>query len=324
MADSPFFLTRGVVIGVHDMQTLDWPQRAKDAGLSTIATHVFPQEVADFMATDAGQSFLARCAQLGVEVEHELHAMSDLLPRPLYDDNPEMFRMDEDGNRVREDNLCVHSQEALEVAAQRVVHFSQLLPSTTGRYFYWPDDGRPMCRCPQCKGFSDSDQALLLENHLLAALRRVDHSATLAHIAYLNTLQAPTQVKPEPGVFLEFAPISRQYDRPLRSQGLGLPDREDHARLRDCLDANLEVFGTDGAQALEYWLDVSRFSGWKREATQALQWDQDVYLDDLELYAARGIRHITTFATWIDADYVERFGEPPLRQYGYGLLGYRG
>ena len=34
-----------------------------------------------------------------------------------------------------------------------------------------------------------------------------------------------------------------------------------------------------------------------------------------------GIRHVTTFATWIDADYVARFGEPPLSQYTAALEG---
>jgi hypothetical protein len=32
----------------------------------------------------------------------------------------------------------------------------------------------------------------------------------------------------------------------------------------------------------------------------------------LEAYAARGIRHITSFAAWVDADYAKRFGNPLL------------
>jgi len=30
--------------------------------------------------------------------------------------------------------------------------------------------------------------------------------------------------------------------------------------------------------------------------------------------------HITTFAAWIDADYVAAFGDPPLEEYGVRLL----
>ena len=71
----------------------------------------------------------------------------------------------------------------------------------------------------------------------------------------------------------------------------------------------------DTAQALEYWLDVSRFSGWKRPST-ALTWRQDVMVADAATYAGLGIRHVTTFAAWIDADYRRRFGEPE------GVAGY--
>ncbi|HUW61628.1 MAG TPA: hypothetical protein VMZ06_11525 [Candidatus Bathyarchaeia archaeon] len=74
------------------------------------------------------------------------------------------------------------------------------------------------------------------------------------------------------------------------------------------------------AQILEYWLDVSRFSGWKRPGVE-LPWSYAVMKADANAYAKRGIRHVTTFATWIDADYVKRFGEPPLREYVNGLNG---
>lgn len=70
---------------------------------------------------------------------------------------------------------------------------------------------------------------------------------------------------------------------------------------------------------LQYWLDLSRFSGWKRDNVKTLPWHEDVFCDDLRTYADRGIRHVTTFAAWLDGDYVKRFGEPPLQAYADGL-----
>jgi len=204
-AAQPFFQTRGVVVVVRDLQTLDWPARAQQAGLTTIATHIFPHEIAAYLQTESGQAFLADCRRRGLQVEHELHALSDLLPRELFAKDPAMFRMDEKGQRLPDCNLCVHSAAALAVVAENAVRYTRLLPSTTGRYFYWLDDGRPMCRCPQCRGLSDSDQALLVENRVLAAIRSVEPHATLAHLAYATTLAAPAQVQPDPGIFLEFA-----------------------------------------------------------------------------------------------------------------------
>jgi len=324
MTETAFFLTRGVVLVTRDLATLDWPARAKAAGLTTLATHVRPQEIVDFLATEPGQRLLQQCQGLGLQVEHELHAMGELLPRSLFDRNPEMFRMTEDGQRVREDNLCVHSPQALEVVAERTAHFTRLLPATTGRYFYWGDDGRPWCRCPKCRGLSDSDQALVAEHAILGAVRSVDPRGTLAHLVYHNTLKPPTQVRPEPGIFLEFAPIARRYDRPLSDRGAQRQATDmTHGEHLDALDANLAVFGTQGAQVLEYWMDCSRFSGWKRDQVGRLPWNREVFLDDVALYACRGIRHVTQFTAWLDGDYVARFGEPPLAEYGAGLLAQR-
>jgi hypothetical protein len=315
----PRFETRGVVLIVRDMETTDWPAPAQRVGLTTIGTHVFPHEIGAWVQTEPGARFLARCRELGIAVEHELHAMSDLLPRELFDRDPSMFRMDDSGTRVREDNLCVHSEAALQVVCENAARYTERLPSTTGRYFYWLDDGRPMCRCPECRGLTDSEQALIVENRVLHAVRTVDPRAMLAHLAYHNTLPAPVQVQPEPGVFLEFAPISRAYDRPFRDRDAG--GSPNHGELLDYLDANLEVFPRETAQALEYWLDLSRFSGWKRENVQPLPWHPEVFADDADLYASRGIGHVTTFAAWLDGDYVARFGEPPIKEYGRALAG---
>jgi hypothetical protein len=322
-AEEPLFTTRGVVLVVKDLETLDWPERAQAAGLTTIGTHIRPSEIARFVKTDKGRSFLERCRRLGIAVEHELHAMSDLLPRALFEKDPTMFPLDDKGQRVRDYNLCVHSEAALAVASENAAQYTRLLPSTTGRYFYWIDDGRPMCRCPKCRGLSVSDQALILENRMLQAIRQVDGRATLAHLCYAETYPAPTQVKPAPGIFLEFAPIWRRYDRPLRERSAVYSPQMTHGKMLDYLDANLAVFGHRDAQALEYWLDESRFAGWRRNRLCKIPWNPAVYADDLDLYARRGVRHVTTFAAWIDADYVARFGQPPVDAYGAGLRAWR-
>jgi hypothetical protein len=220
----------------------------------------------------------------------------------------------------------VHSKPALEVVCQNAQKYARLLCPTTGRYFYWIDDGRPMCRCPECRGLSDSDQALILENTMLAALRQTDPRATLAHLAYANTYPAPTQVKPVEGVFLEFAPIHRNYDVPFSRRDSQFGGYT-HGQLLDHLDANLEVFGSDGAQALEYWLDESRFLRHlkpPRPVRVRIPWRRDVFRQDLKTYAQRGIRHVTTFAVQVDGQYVRLFGRPPIDEYGQELRSFPG
>lgn len=312
----PPFATRGVVLIPEDLTLEDWPDRAKRAGLSTIGIHHqnSPAAVIRWVKSDLGQRFLEQCRKLGLQVEYELHAMKELLPRSLLGKNPELFRMDEKGQRTPDANCCVHSEKALEIIGENAVAIARVLRPTTGRYFYWGDDGRPWCRCAKCQGLLPSEQALAIENRICQALRTLDPRAQLAHLAYSNTLTPPKQIKPADGVFLEYAPISRRYDVAYERQQ-GPKDRDG----LPALDANLEVFQKDTAQALEYWLDVSRFSRWKRPAVK-LPWNRDVLLADLETYRKRGIRHITSFAVWIDVDYRQRFGDLHfIAEYGAGL-----
>ena len=37
--------------------------------------------------------------------------------------------------------------------AENAVAIAKMLRPTTGRYFFWGDDGKPWCRCPECKGY---------------------------------------------------------------------------------------------------------------------------------------------------------------------------
>jgi len=121
----PFFGTRGVVITPEDVTLGDWPDRASRAGLTTIALHPFPSTVLGFVRTDAGQQFLKRCRSLGLEVEYELHAMRELLPRDLFPKDSTLFRMKESGERVGDANLCVHSPRALDIAAESAVKLAK-------------------------------------------------------------------------------------------------------------------------------------------------------------------------------------------------------
>jgi hypothetical protein len=308
-----FFQTRGVVIVPSDLSLADWPERAKKAGLTTIALHPTPNQVTAFITSEAGQAFLNECRELHLEIEYELHAIGELLPREMFAKSPSMFRMNDEGQRVADANLCVYSDAALDVVMENAVKIAQRLRPTTGRYFYWGDDNQPWCRCPKCKGLSASDQALLLENHLLDALRKIDSKAQVAHLAYGTTIEPPKQVAPQPGIFLEFAPIQRRHDVALSA--VGVPENK---RYLELLDANLRVFPPHTAQALEYWLDCSRFSNWKRPAVK-IPWHPEVLEADLDTYGGRGIHLVTSFAVYVDADYVRMYGEPPLEEYGAAL-----
>ena len=315
----PFFKTRGIVLLPDDLTLSDWPDRAKDAGLTTIALHdgQSPSVVARFIKSERGHAFLAACRSLELDVEYELHAMAELLPRDMFEKDPSLFRMSKEGERTSDANLCVNSEGTLEIVANHAQALARQLRPTTHRYFLWGDDAKAWCRCRRCAALSDSDQSLLLTNALVKALRKDDEKAQIAHLAYVNTLQPPMQVKPAPGVFLEFAPSRRSYDAPLDK-------REDEIQRRhlEALDANLAVFGSGGAQVLEYWLDCSKISEYKKPARQVTL-QQRLFASDLTTYGSRGIRNITTFGCYLDAAYTAKWGSPPVDAYGTQLLNWR-
>jgi hypothetical protein len=87
----------------------------------------------------------------------------------------------------------------------------------------------------------------------------------------------------------------------------------------EALDANLALFDPSTAQALEYWIDASMHSRWKRPFGR-LPFVARLMAADSAAYAQRGIRHVTSFACGLDADYLSRFGEPPVAVYGATLL----
>ena len=123
-----------------------------------------------------------------------MHAMSALLPRTLFAEDSTMFRMDEYGRRTPDYNCCVSSPRALDTIASRALYYARHLTATNHRYYFWLDDGAPICQCPECAKYSASEQALIIENRMLESIRTYDPQATLAHLAYYSSLQAPRKV----------------------------------------------------------------------------------------------------------------------------------
>ena len=329
------FRRRGLVLVPGDTSLPNWPERARRAGLTTLALHEFTvMGILAFAVSDAGRAFLDQCRAAKLEIEYELHLMSDLLQRSLFAQHPEWFRMDASGQRTADANCCVHAPAALDHIARNAAVIARLLPSTSDRYFFWGDDGASWCRCPKCKELSDSEQAVAVENRILKELRKDRPQATLAHLAYHRTLPAPRQVRPDEGLFLEFAPIDRAYGAindpsyngttdsgvfvPLKNREFRFrPKDHSNGELLDFLDANLEVFPKATAQVLEYWTDVSVVS--RKKPARKQPFDAAVMRADLIEYRRRGLSQISSFAVWVDADYAQRHGEPTFIQ-DYGNL----
>lgn len=306
---------RGVVVYPTDIASVgieEWEKRIDLSGINLIGIHAatFMEPIDSleaFMKSQLGQQFLQMCQKKHVDVEYELHALQHLLPRQLADTHPEYFMMDADGHRDPSYNMCFSSDEAIEAMRPQLERLLAWLHPTTHRYYFWPDDVTGMtCHCPQCRDLSASEQSLLFENKMLALLRQYDPEATLAHIAYHQTLEAPLKVKASEGIFLEFAPIKRDYSKPLTT--------DEHKALAD----NLLAFPGYSHHVLEYWLDESMFSSWKRNALVEWPDNSERCASDINQYRHLGATSITTFATWLNQAYINQYGSTDdiFRHYG--------
>lgn len=319
----PYFQLRGICVAWDDVTAdpsiIDWLGMMKETGMNTIS--VFGKDYQSPEYYELKQKII----DMGIDFEYEEHGMTWMLPRELFAEHPEYFRMNEKGERVPDYNGCPSSPGALQVVYENVKKMEAKYRPSNHKYYFWLNDGGDKCHCPECEKMNLADQGLLFENAMIKGLREVDPEAMLAHLAYDKTSPAPTCVKPAEGIFLEYAPIDRCHERPLTDSTARWVDRPRwcNGEYLQMLKDNLAWFGAENAQILEYWLDDSLFSMWTKPQ-KPVRWSKEVFDADLELYASLGIRNITCYGAWIDDYYVKTYGDISfVKYYGKSLRDYR-
>ena len=297
---------RGIVLYPSDLISLGanwWVDMLGRSGLNVLGIHTDTRletipKLKAYIESNEGKELFGLCREKGIDIEFELHVLQNILPRILFKDHPDYFRMDKEGIRQQQFNMCFSSEGAYMEIEKNLTEICRWLKPTTNRYFFWTDDVQDsFCHCEQCKQYSESEQALIYANRLLEILHKIDPKATVAHLAYYNTLPAPIKIKPANGVFLEYAPINRDYTQ-------NLPE----GHLQSLKD-NLEIFPKETAHVLEYWLDASMFAEWNRDKIVKIPWKREYCERDIKLYRDLGVNSITTFGAWINSNYIREFGE---------------
>ena len=306
-------MNKGVVITPDDLIGVDWPAEMKKLGLNTLGIHSgegIGVSVRERLGQTYSPEFRRAVAAQGVQVEYELHAGSSLLPRDLFETQPDCFTFDRRLNcRSKAHNWCPSSPEAQRIVGENAKSLASLLKPDTHRYFFWGDDARGWCHCKKCRHMTDADQELMAANVMAKALLEVDPLAQVAFLAYGTSFAKPTQVKPLDNVFVEYAPIQRCYQHPLNDTKCGVN--------RDCwkvLKSLAKVFPPERIHVLEYWLDSSMASKGKKPAVKPF-FVKDVVRADLAAYTGLGIRSITTFAVFMDGAYFAAYGRQDLDTY---------
>lgn len=313
---------RGVVIFPEEFGP-GWETQLSGSGLNVLGLHPNPLDgtlVKDAMQaffTEENRAAVARLEAQGFVLEMEVHALSWLLPRSLHTTHPDWFRMDEKGERVADHNLCAANPEALACVSERAAELARVFHPASGRYHFWLDDVTDSrCHCARCRRYTAADAALLVYNAILRGLRTVDPHATQCYLAYHDTNEAPRLVEPEPGIYLEYAPMDRDLSRPI-----GDPASERNRREAAPLRELLACFGRDGAQVLDYWLDNSLLSGW-RKPPKRFTLNLSTISEDAAYYEALGFETVTSFACYLGDEYAGLYGQrPDIAAYACALAG---
>ena len=299
--------SKGLVIHPEELSEY-WVKRFLSTDLDLLGLHPVGgitggrtvDDMIEWQKNAENKRLLHRLTEKGIEIEHEMHVLSWLLPRDLFSKQPEWFRMDENGNRVNDFHFCHSNPDALAYISERSKKLAEIFVPTTGRYHFWIDDRRNAhCHCAKCAqtGYSDSDAAMLVYNAMLAGIKAFDAKAKQCYLAYHDTSPAPSKIKPSEGIFLEYAPMDRDPDRSMRD-----PSSEKNKKTAGDIDGLLQVFPREDAKALDYWLDSSWHSGHKKPIKK-FPFHADVAAEDIAFYHEKGFEIITCFACFLGEEY---------------------
>ena len=305
---------RGIVFLTEDF-TDEWLGWAKSGELTNIGLHKLAipgTNSIDSLLNELDDGFRRRVDKFekaDITVEYELHALEWLLPRALFKEKPELFRVHA-GARASDMNCCVSNSEALDIISERAYGLAKKLNQNSHNYYYWTDDAYDsFCACEKCGRLSGADQNMILVNAMLRGVKAYDGKAKMAYLAYGAALTVPG-IKADGGVFLEFAPMDRDHNKPMDS-----PDEERGKKYIKLLEQLLTVFKADEVHVLEYWLDNALYSGYKYPPVKA-PFRADVMEEDVKLYASYGINSIKSFGSFIGGEYYRLHGDPPIKTYG--------
>lgn len=313
--------SRGVVILYEDLCER-WIRWAKEARVTNLGVHKIAisgdgtvdsmESLLNELEKPNGRRFINELERAGITVEYELHSLSWLLPRGLIDKNKELFRLNKEGVRVNDMSFCPSSGLAYEIISERAFELAKRLKQTSHNYFLWPDDmTNGECNCEKCKanGYSGADTGMLFANAVAEGLKAYDSKAMEAYIAYADAKVLPTE-KPAENVFLEFAPMDRDHNRPMNAQ-----NDERGTEYIKLLEGLLTIFPADTTHILEYWLDNALYSDFKKPPVK-VPFNTYVMEEDIKMYTSYGINNVKSFGSYIDEEYFELHSEPPVKEYG--------
>ena len=214
---------------------------------------------------------VAAMADRGIMLEMPGHGLPALLPRDLFDTEPDLFCM-KDGARHRGGNFCTSNPRTLEIVRKNAIRMVKAHPGLRIVHC-WADDvsGGSWCHCPQCRNMPAYEQAMRAANAIADAVRERYPHLLVDFLAYHDTSVPAGNATPAPNLSLMYAPRQRCYAHPL-----GDPHCPRNVEYAEDFAAAAAPFG-QRAQTFEYHCDNILFRNVAVPLMRTIAGDQRFY-----------------------------------------------
>ena len=143
-------------------------------------------------------------------VINSVHTMSSIIPYSLFDEHPEYFGMDDNGNRTTSRQPCFSNPDVLRLTIAYALNFCAQYDTILS---VSQNDGADFCRCPECvaynKAHGGTDAASLLNfvNKVAAAVDEAYPGRRIETLAYQNSQTPPTGLRAADNVVVRLCSI---------------------------------------------------------------------------------------------------------------------
>ena len=141
-----------------------------------------------------------------------VHSLQWIITRDMFDEHPEYFGCDDNGNRSMNRQPCLSNEDVLNITVKFAEDnfFSQY----NNIFSISQNDGMSFCQCDKCKAFNkahgNTDAASMINfvNKVAEKVREKYPDARFETLAYQDSLTPPTNLEISDGVVIRMCPIN--------------------------------------------------------------------------------------------------------------------
>ncbi|MCQ2463783.1 MAG: DUF4838 domain-containing protein, partial [Clostridia bacterium] len=142
---------------------------------------------------------------------NSVHTLQWIITRDMFDEHPEYFGCDENGNRSPNRQPCLSNGDVLNLVVNYAENF---FASYSNIFSVSQNDGMSFCQCDKCKAFNkahgntDSASMINFVNKVAEKVREEYPDARFETLAYQDSLTPPEGLEIADGIVIRMCPVN--------------------------------------------------------------------------------------------------------------------